>query len=230
MPLRLTLVDPHCPSPAGRAVARRSAPRGGGLQLTRAADYAVRALIHLAQQPAATRLSQADIAMAIDAPAPFVGKVMQQLASAGLVTSQRGIGGGFALHADAATVTMLDAVTAIEGPLALNACLSPDEACARMTYCPAHVVWQEVQRRVAEVLQSATIGALAARANETARAAAVPVAPTTGAAPDAEATRDRAPRGGRGHLRADDGLPPRARGREIPGSPGRLRGRGTCHR
>lgn len=88
---------------------------------------------------------------------------MQQLASAGLVTSQRGIGGGFALHPSAGAATMLDAVTAIEGPLALNACLSPDEGCRRSGFCPAHTVWHEVQQRVAEVLQAATIGALAAQ-------------------------------------------------------------------
>ncbi len=112
-------------------------------------------------QPAATRLSQVDIAAAIGAPAPFVGKVMQQLASAGLVTSQRGIGGGFALHPAAGDTTMLDAVTAIEGPLALNTCLSPDDPCWRASFCPAHLVWHEAQRRVADVLRSATINALA---------------------------------------------------------------------
>lgn len=201
------------------------------MQLTRAADYAVRALIHLAQQPAATRLSQVDIAAAIDAPAPFVGKVMQQLASAGLVTSQRGIGGGFALHPSAGAATMLDAVTAIEGPLALNACLSPDEGCRRSQCCPAHTVWHEVQQRVAEVLQAATIGALAAQAARTASAAGI-VAPErrSDAAGDNDATRERATRTPRVRARGDDGLSPRPRGREIPGGLGRFRGPGECHR
>lgn len=134
--------------------------------MTRAADYAVRALIHLALQPAGTRLSQVDLAAAIDAPAPFVGKVMQQLALAQLVTSQRGIGGGFALRLAAGDVTMLDAITAIEGPLTLNTCLSPDEPCRRSSFCPAHHVWREAQERVTAVLGAATIGALAAQVTQ----------------------------------------------------------------
>jgi Rrf2 family protein len=124
----------------------------------------VRALIHLALQPAGRRLSQVDLASAIEAPAPFVGKVMQQLASAGLVTSHRGIGGGFALSAAAAGATMLDAVTAVDGPIALNSCLSPDEPCGRASFCPAHLVWHDAQLRVTEVLRSATIRGLAEQA------------------------------------------------------------------
>ena len=89
-----------------------------------------------------------DIAAAISAPAPFVGKVMQQLASAGLVVSQRGIGGGFALQRAAADTTMLDAVTAIEGPLALNSCLSPDEPC-EPRIATARRTWSGTTRSVA---------------------------------------------------------------------------------
>lgn len=205
---RLGLCGPPPPVNAGRAVSNRRPSRGGGLQLTRAADYAVRALIHLALQPAGARLSQADIAAAIAAPAPFVGKVMQQLASAGLVTSQRGIGGGFALPPAALGATMLDAVTAIEGPLALNTCLSPDDPCQLAAFCPAHLVWHEAQVRVAEVLRAATIGALARQAEG--REAGRPV---------------------RVHARAEDGPPARGRGREGLASTATARARvaGPCH-
>jgi Rrf2 family protein len=139
-------------------------PPRGGLQLTRAADYAVRALIHLGTLPPGSRLSQQALSAAIGAPPAFVGKVLQQLAGAGLLTSHRGIGGGFALRPSSLQATMLDAVTAIDGPIALNTCLSPDEPCDRASFCPAHLVWFEAQRRVVDVLRCATIGALAAQA------------------------------------------------------------------
>lgn len=139
-------------------------PSRVGLQLTRAADYAVRALIHLGTLPLGSRLSQQDLSSAIGAPPAFVGKVLQQLAGVGLVTSHRGMGGGFALPASTLEATMLDAVTAIDGPIELNTCLSPDEPCDRASFCPAHLVWFEAQRRVVDVLRRATIGALAAQA------------------------------------------------------------------
>lgn len=221
-----------CPVSAGRPASGRPAQRGGGLQLTRAADYAVRALIHLALQPAGARLSQVDIASAIGAPAPFVGKVMQQLASAGLVISQRGIGGGFALHPAAREATMLDAVTAIEGPLALNTCLSPDEPCERAAFCPAHDVWHDAQVRVAEVLRAATIGALAARvephAGTQASAGAI-LGHRDEAGLDVVEPRDGAARPARLYVRADD-PPPRPRGREAQVAPARPRGAGPCLR
>ena len=211
---RLGLVVPPCPVSSGRPASSRRPSRGGGLQLTRAADYAIRALIHLALQPPGARLSQADIAAAIAAPAPFVGKVMQQLASAGLVTSQRGIGGGFALHASAVDATMLDAVTAIEGPLALNTCLSPDEPCQRSSFCPAHLVWHEAQMRVAEVLRAATIGALARQA-EGAAACERPAGPA--GAPDGR------------EVARPVRLPVRGRSRDGAGVAARARAVGPCH-
>ena len=95
----------------------------------------------------------------------------------------------------------------------------------------AHQVWHEVQQRVAEVLQAATIGALAAQAAQTAAAAGI-VAPErrSDAAGDDDATRARATRPPRVRARGDDGLSPRPRGREIPDGLGRFRGPGECHR
>jgi DNA-binding IscR family transcriptional regulator len=84
--------------------------------------------------------------------------------AADLLTSHRGIGGGFALAPATRGATMLEAVEAIDGPIALNTCLSPDTPCPRASFCPAHFVWHEAQVRVADVLRGATIGALAERA------------------------------------------------------------------
>ena len=157
------------------------------------------------QAPGA-RLSQVDIAAAIGAPAPFVGKVMQQLASARLVTSHRGIGGGFALHPSAGEMTMLDAVTAVDGPIALNSCLSPDEPCWRASFCPAHQVWHDAQRRVADVLRAATIAGLARQVVEGGVATPLPSPEATprrhiGAGDEIERPRERTARNPRIHLR-----------------------------
>ncbi len=174
MPKRCPLDNPRSPHTRDEGRARRVSGRTGrtrGLQLTRAADYAVRALIHLGTLPLGRRISREDLSAAIGAPAQFVGKVLQQLAGVGLVTSHRGIGGGFSLPASALEATMLDAVTAIDGPIALNTCMAPDTPCERAALCPAHRVWHDAQHRVAEVLRAATIRALAdqARAETTPR-------------------------------------------------------------
>jgi len=131
------------------------------MQLTRAADYAVRVLVHLAGQPVHTRASRADLAEAAECPEQFLSKVLQSLTRAGLVVSHRGNTGGFELPVSRQEVTLLDVVEAIEGPIRLNLCLTSGEACRRLGSCPAHPVWAEAQRAMLEVLRRSTIRDLA---------------------------------------------------------------------
>jgi Rrf2 family protein len=131
------------------------------MQLTRAADYAVRVMIHLAGLPPETRASRADLAGAAECPEQFLSKVLQSLTRAGLVISHRGNTGGFELSVFHRNASVLQIVEAIEGPVHLNTCLSSDQACARQGWCPAHAVWAEAQTAMISVLERASIGNLA---------------------------------------------------------------------
>ena len=93
------------------------------MQINRATDYAVRVTIHLATISASARVPGPVLARAIGAPGSFVSKVLQQLVQAGLVSSQRGMRGGFQLARRAADMSLLEVVEAIEGPTQLNLCL-----------------------------------------------------------------------------------------------------------
>lgn len=131
------------------------------MQLTRAADYAVRVMIHLAGLPPDTRASRADLAEAAECPEQFLSKVLQSLTRAGLVVSHRGNTGGFELSTIHRNASVLEIVEAIEGPVHLNVCLTSDQSCARQAWCPAHAVWAEAQIAMVGVLQRASIGELA---------------------------------------------------------------------
>ena len=133
------------------------------MQVTRATDYAVRVMIHLAGLPHGSTVQRAELSKVTDVSPHFLSKVLQQLARAGLVHSQRGSGGGFALAVPAGNVTMLNVVEAIEGPLWLNLCLKEGQSCKRKTWCPAHPVWIKGQAALATVLRSATMASLAAQ-------------------------------------------------------------------
>jgi Rrf2 family protein len=145
------------------------------MQLTRAADYAVRVMIHLAGLPPETRASRAELAVAAECPEQFLSKVLQSLTRAGLVLSHRGNTGGFELPNTHREASMLDVVEAIEGPMRLNVCLNSDCACNRQAWCPAHDVWAGAQAALAQVLRDSTITELARRA---AVRKSVPVAST----------------------------------------------------
>src|ERR1039457_4791992 len=90
------------------------------MQLTRAADYAVRVMIHLAGLPPDTRASRAELAVAAECPEQFLSKVLQSLTRARLVVSHRGNTGGFELPNIHRAATLLEVVEAIEGPIRLN--------------------------------------------------------------------------------------------------------------
>ena len=135
------------------------------MQLTRAADYAVRVMIHLAGLPPGTRVSRAELAEAAECPEQFLSKVLQNLTRAGLVISHRGNTGGFELPGTHLHASVLDIVEAIEGPLRLNVCMVSDTSCPRQSWCPAHSVWAEAQEAMAAVLRKSSIGDLAQRVN-----------------------------------------------------------------
>ena len=134
------------------------------MQLTRAADYGVRVMVHLATLPAGKRALLPELAVATAAPESFLSKVMQALAHAELIISQRGKTGGFAILPRGRKATMLEVIEAIDGPIRLNVCLNGSKDCERKSWCPAHPVWARAQRAMTDVLMSVTVSAMASRA------------------------------------------------------------------
>ena len=134
------------------------------MQLTRAADYAIRVMVHMAALPPGTRANRTGLAASVDCPEQFLSKVLQSLAKASLITSHRGNTGGFELPPSRLGTTVLEVVEAVEGPIHLNACLKSLDECARVTVCPAYPVWIKAQQSLVETLRSFTIDELARQA------------------------------------------------------------------
>ena len=134
--------------------------------ITRATEYAVRAIIFLAQQPKDGIVLKKDICRTQEVTPAFLTKIFQPLIKAGIVNSQRGVGGGFLLAKDPSEINMLDILEAEEGKLKLNHCLVDTDFCQRDAYCSAHEVWHDAQREMAEVLKRYSIADLVQRENE----------------------------------------------------------------
>jgi Rrf2 family protein len=125
------------------------------MQLTRAADYAVRAMIHLANSDAG-RSSLSELADAAGVSPAFLSKVLQRLVHAELIASYRGKKGGFELLERGRAASLYDILQAADGLPELNVCLLPD-GCSRTRTCAAHVIWQECQSKIREILSAATL-------------------------------------------------------------------------
>jgi len=96
-------------------------------------------------------------------PLPTVAKLMKNLVRAGLVKSHRGVNGGYSLNQAADTVTVADVIEAIEGPIAITACVeTSDEHCSYETLCPVQGKWNRVNRAVTDALRDVTLSEMVA--------------------------------------------------------------------
>ena len=128
------------------------------MQLTRAADYGVRVMVHLATLRTDERALLRALADVTDAPESFLSKVLQALSRAGLISSWRGKSGGFLILPRGRAASMLEVVEAIDGRIHLNVCLDPEKGCARRAHCPAHPVWVQAQHAMAMQSHQAQAG------------------------------------------------------------------------
>ena len=93
------------------------------MRLTSLADYAVVMMAAAARHPAGERLSAGILAEETGVPLPTAQKLMGRLASAGLLSSARGTGGGFRLAREAGGISLADIIEAVEGPIAMTNCI-----------------------------------------------------------------------------------------------------------
>ncbi|GGD62180.1 Rrf2 family transcriptional regulator [Erythrobacter arachoides] len=93
------------------------------MRLSNLADYAVVTMSAAARHCGGGRTSAAELARETGLPAPTVAKLVSKLVAAGLLRSTRGAGGGLQLARPAAAISVADIVEAVEGPIALMACI-----------------------------------------------------------------------------------------------------------
>jgi len=115
------------------------------MQITRQADYAVRAVVYLAEHDDAKPIATADIGRHQHIPLTFLAKIVPHLSAAGIVHTLRGAHGGVSLGRPAAEISLLDIVETIDGPMLLNECVSDASQCPLGENCTIHGVWCEAQ-------------------------------------------------------------------------------------
>lgn len=131
------------------------------MKVTRASDYAIRALIHMARKPIGTTFMRSELAQECDIPDSFLGKILQNLAKSEILSSERGKKGGFKIARNLDEITVYGIISAIEGDIALNKCIFDEDFCSIVHSCTAHVMWTEIQDRMVEMLKSYSLANLA---------------------------------------------------------------------
>lgn len=130
--------------------------------ITREADYAIRAMVSMAQADPAEGVTTAKLARNTEIPYPFLRRIVKKLTSAGLVVSSRGKGGGVAFARQPGSISLYDAVAAIDREtVALNMCVIDGNACNRSSFCGAHTEWTKIQKTLNERLADISLARLA---------------------------------------------------------------------
>lgn len=135
------------------------------MHISRAGEYGVLGLLHLVRQPAGQPVMIDAVSRDESIPKSFLAKIFQDLAKSGILRSQRGAGGGFALARPADQITVLDIIEAIDGKIALQRCLGEVPDCDKRDNCALCSLFEEAQHSLKEIFGRTTLQQLAARQN-----------------------------------------------------------------
>lgn len=128
------------------------------MQITRQADYAIRAVLYLSKIGNGQRASTSQIAQEQHIPPSFLAKIVSQLSVAGLLQTSRGARGGVSLARAPKDITLLEVIEAIDGPILLNECVADEANCTFSEDCPLRPVWCDAQKELVARLDGTHFG------------------------------------------------------------------------
>jgi len=127
------------------------------LELTKRADYAIRAILALARTPAGERRSVRQVAADQGIPPRFLTQVMGDLSRAGLVDATVGRSGGYRLAKPSTAISLLEVVEAVEGDSRRRVCIVRGGPCALIGVCDVHSAFAAAQDDVLRRLGTTTV-------------------------------------------------------------------------
>lgn len=130
------------------------------LKLTKKADYGLISLKHLALRPGRGAASAKEIAESYRIPLPILAKVLQRLVREGFLVSEQGTNGGYRLSRDPRTITTLEVIRAIDGPIILTSCFTDHGDCGLSDNCTVREPLRKVHEGILRLLESITISDL----------------------------------------------------------------------
>lgn len=130
------------------------------LKLTKKADYGLIALKHLAVQSGKRSASAKELGDCYRIPVPILAKVLQKLAKEGFLASEQGSNGGYRLARNPGTITALEVIRAIDGPIILTSCFTDHRECDQSSSCTVKEPLRKVHEGIMRLLDNITISDL----------------------------------------------------------------------
>jgi Rrf2 family protein len=123
-------------------------------RVSRRLDYGLQLMTSLASDPENHSQPTAALASKLDMPLPFLHQIAHVLMQAGLIKATPGQKGGLRLSQQAQDISVLQIVVALEGPITLSPCQECDENCPRRQNCATLIIWDDLEGRISEHLES----------------------------------------------------------------------------
>ena len=125
------------------------------MKITRAADYAIRLLIHLAWDGG--EWTSRELSGELDIPLNHLAKLVQSLARRGYLLTRKGKGGGLKLAMNPKKVSVADIIEAIEGPIVVSECILHKKSCRFSGKCQARKCLSQLRQQMQKTLQATSI-------------------------------------------------------------------------
>ena len=130
--------------------------------LSNTAEYALRAMVHLARQDQCSAVLGRDLAESSKVTANYLSKILLSLKKAGLVAAVRGSGGGYRLQKPAETIRLVEIVELFDHERAHPRCLLDfDQECSDHDACTAHERWKIVRLTYVDFLRATSLADIA---------------------------------------------------------------------
>ncbi len=128
------------------------------MKLSAKSRYALRLLIDIALHSGAARprtIRQMSESQQISEK--FISRLVVPMRNAGMISSVRGVQGGFLLGREPSGITLLDIVETLEGPVSISDCVMDRASCGRSGACIARSAWSFVNGSLRDSLRSVTL-------------------------------------------------------------------------
>ena len=130
------------------------------IRISKITDYGIVALCEMSR--ADKGLSVSALAQRTGLPEPTLAKLLKACTRAGIVVSQRGAAGGYALARPAAAISIADIIAALDGPIALTDCIEGNQGDCNVEHlCSMRGNWDKLNRAVCDALRSVSLAEMA---------------------------------------------------------------------
>ena len=127
------------------------------MQFTRKGDYALKAMVYLADAKSKGPHTIDEISENSNVPRHFLAKILKDLTRANLLIAVKGARGGYVLARASGEINLLQIIEAVVGPLALNLCLEADDRCSETQTCGLYPVWRKASEAITHVFENADL-------------------------------------------------------------------------